>query len=266
MVVRQNATIVLQVARYLAVSSRSDCGRRGFEALLADPQVPMNQQWGAVLGLYSHLVAKGRFREVRELLASDVAKKLGADILYLLPTEHPTGLEENAREVARRLGADYATLGAPFLWALGSWAIQQGDDPVVIAVARALRAKADSTKSRRDALLAAAFAGHAALARGDSLMAERLLSTLKPNAPPADLEWQPWESLGLERLVLAKLLYARAEYVRAADVAAQFDSPQPVIYPVYLAASLTIRLEAARALGKTETVNSCERRLAVLRR
>ena len=264
--VARSSTMVLQTARYLAVGKASACSRTGFEALLADQRVASNQQWGAMLGLYALHTAEGRFEEVRRLLDSPISGKFGGDLLYLLLTEQGTDLEKSAERVARRIGTTYATHSSPVLWALGHWAVHRADKEGIMAVSRAFTAKSDSTPSRRDSLLASAFAAHAVLAAGDTGSAIRRLFVLRPTATVADIEWQPWEGLGLERLVLARILAARANYALASEVAEQFDTPQPVIYPVYLPASLAIRAQAARALGRPEEAKRLDARLHSLRR
>ncbi len=261
--VTAGASAVLSASRYLSVGKGSACARNGFAAVLEDDKVSVSDHWGALLALYALLVGRGQFEEVRRLIDSPRSERMGGDLLYLLMVDHSTGLEDAAAAVSRRLGRHYAGLGAPALWAVGEWAARRADSQAVRAVARAFAAKADSSRSRRDTLLAAAFAAHAVLAEGDTSAAVRRLVALRPTAPLADVEWQPWESLGPERLLLARLLLKRGDYAFASEVAAQFDSPQPVIYSVYLPASLEIRIEAALAAG--QSARGLKGRLAEIR-
>jgi hypothetical protein len=111
------------------------------------------------------------------------------------------------------------------------------------------------------------MSAHVALADGDTTLAIRLFDALTPNASRGALQ-HPWESLGLERLTLARLLLAREQYAEARKVAASFDSPGAtnIINTVFLPASLEIRLQAARALDNQAAIRTIESRLAVLRR
>lgn len=68
-------------------------------------------------------------------------------------------------------------------------------------------------------------------------------------------------ALALERLEYARLLMARGQYERAIDVANVFDSPWPVVHLLYLRPSLTLRAEAAAALGDRPLEESFRSRL-----
>jgi hypothetical protein len=103
------------------------------------------------------------------------------------------------------------------------------------------------------------------LARGDTGAALRDLRSLSPNAPLAELEWQPWESLAGERLALASVLMARADYAMAEQVAAMLEAPQPVIHTVFLPAALAIQQQAAAALGQPHRAEVLARRARALR-
>jgi hypothetical protein len=106
----------------------------------------------------------------------------------------------------------------------------------------------------------------AALARADSAEALRRLSALVPTARRRPLEFDWWESLGGERLALAELLLARGQFAEALRVASIFDSPTPVIYLIYLPASLSVRLRAAQALGDAVLAERFRARLVALGR
>jgi len=70
--------------------------------------------------------------------------------------------------------------------------------------------------------------------------------------------------LGAERLQLARLLAARGEYKHAIEVADVFDASGPVVYTLYLAPSLTLRADAADALGRTRLADAFRARLDAL--
>ena len=115
--------------------------------------------------------------------------------------------------------------------------------------------------------MADALDAHITLADGDTVEALRQLQVLVPNAPGPNLVY-PWESLGLQRLKLAEVLYARGEHAEAYRVATIFDSPGAAspIQPVFLPASLALRLRVARALGNQELAERLGERLRVLGR
>jgi hypothetical protein len=233
--------------------------------VLASETAGVSHRWGALLGLQSALVAEGRLADVRALLDAPAAAEVGGPVLYLIDATAAPGLDDRAAAVARDFGSEYSTMGGPVLWALGIWAAHRGDTLGLSAIAVALGAKVDSSGARADSLMAKVISAHLTLARGDSASALRDLTALSPNAPPGDLEWQPWESLAGERLALAELLAARGDFVGAERVASRLDAPQPVIHLVFLPAALALRERAAVALGEGRRAESLRLRAAALR-
>jgi hypothetical protein len=104
----------------------------------------------------------------------------------------------------------------------------------------------------------------APIAAGDAARAVRILRSLRPTASIEDITWQPWESLGFERLGLARLLANSGQNVEAMDVAAMLDSPQPVTYLHVLRPGLELRIELARRLGDAELEKRLRARLDAL--
>jgi hypothetical protein len=175
----------------------------------------------------------------------------------------PVEAEANsgAQELRRVPGADpHATRSAPSvaLWHLGIWAAHRGR----WAEAKAI---ADTLARMDEPLMAKSVAARAALASGDSAAALRLLLEAVPNATRTPLQWQPWESLGGERMLLAALRFARGEYADSYRLAAGLDA-QPVPYLMYLPASLVLRLKAAERLADTRAAEAMRRRLVALGR
>ena len=104
-----------------------------------------------------------------------------------------------------------------------------------------------------------------ALARGDSAAALKGLRGLVPTAEDGSaLVWAPWEALGGERLLLARLLLARGEALAALQVASNFDATASITYLPYLPASLALRLEATERLGNRKLADRLRRRQALL--
>jgi hypothetical protein len=175
-----------------------------------------------------------------------------------------------AESYARKLRARYATEAAAMppaqLWFLGSWDWnrEQGAEPD--SIAHRLLGRATGGQARLDSLLGLSLLARAALARGDTTDALGRLVALAPtSSSDQDLTWNPWESLGAERLLLARTLLARGRAAEALQVAVNFDSPVPVSYLMYVPASLALRIEAAGRLGDTRLAHSAADRLTRLR-
>jgi serine/threonine-protein kinase len=263
--VRRSPAMVVSASKLLSVgASQAACAQAGFEAVLGSDSAPTEQRWGALLGLQGLLTAQGRTGEVSRLLDSDAGERLYGKILYLVVAAAEAGLDQRATAVARGLGTEYTKMGGPTLWALGIWAARRRSASEVEAIATALKAKADSSKARVDVLLANVMSAHAVLASGDTAGALARFAALRPNAPLTDLEWQLWESLPGERLVLAELLFARGELARADEVAAELQAPGPIVYLTFLPAALRLRINIAVAGGESRQAARLRQRLAAL--
>jgi hypothetical protein len=190
--------------------------------------------------------------------------------LFLLDAMASGAFATEAERYANRLRSLHSEsrgkMNSLDLWFLGSWEAHSGGAEAADSMAGLLIARASRADGRRDSLLAQSLAARAALARGDSAESLALLQALTPTAPThAEITWNPWESLGGERLLLAQLLLARGEAQAALEVAANFDASQPIAYLIYLPASLSLRLRAAERLGDQKLVRVCQERLAALR-
>ncbi len=263
--VRSDAADVLKAARLLSVGARqAACAGSGFSAVFYSDSAAVNLRWGALLGLQGLLVASGNLAQLRALLDSKAAEGLAGQTLYLPIAATGVPLESRADSAAENLGRDYSSMSPPVLWALGLWAAHRGQTAALTGIAKAVRHKADSSQSRRDKLIARVIDAHLTLALKDTAKAVEELATLTPSGAPQDLEWQPWESLGSERLSLASLYLSRREFGRAYDVAALLEAPEPIFYLTYLRASLLLRATAADSLGKSELADEIRRRTSTL--
>jgi hypothetical protein len=112
--------------------------------------------------------------------------------------------------------------------------------------------------------VAAEGSARLSLLRGDSTRAITELQALKPTARRNDIAWQPWESLGAERMMLAELLLARGNPRRAIDVATLIDAPEPFAYLYWLRSSLQLRVRAADQLHDVRLAKSYRARLSQL--
>ena len=249
------------------------CAIAGYEMLLQEDTARTDAAEGrrffALLGLVNGLL--GRERTDAAVTAIDAfQRRLGYGLsLYLLAAPVVPALADRARAIARQdsvdFGAQYAGVRFPVrVWELGVWAAQEGKAPVARAVAINLAARA-AGGTRLDTLLAASMLGHAALAEGDSSQALRRFEALIVQAAPVEeLSWNEVASLGFDRLELGRLLMRRKDYARAIRVLEVHDSGLPAVYPLYLRASLTLRLEAANALNQPALAAVLRARIADL--
>jgi hypothetical protein len=114
--------------------------------------------------------------------------------------------------------------------------------------------------------MAQGLSAHETLARSDTTTALQMLQELTPNPPNHTYLLYPYESLGFERLVQARLLFAQGMFEDVLKVASLFDTPgaASVTFPIFLPASLQLRLEAAERLGDWATVEEMRERLVAL--
>ncbi len=269
-------SLALYVAKSLgAGGAQPDCAKAGYRAILshdtARGDVGDGRRWSAVIGLQSLLLAQGRTAEATALLDSVIASGFGGTSLYLLDGAAGADVRERARAVAAHdrevYGETYSRL--PFirrLWLLGLWEASEGHTATVEAIARDLEGRSSASGDRLTRLLADAMGAHLALSRGDTAGAIARLERLAPNAPHgAGIPWSEVEPLGPERMLLAELLFSRGRFQEALEVASLFDSPLPLVYPLYLAASLELRAAAAQALGDPRAAANLRARLETLR-
>ncbi len=268
---RANPSLILRTAKELSVGAYyGDCAKEGFKAVLATADAPPPLRWGALVGLQGLLVAEGRDVEAEALLDSTLAAGTGVvRVLYILNVFAGAKMGTKAAEVAEfsrsRFGAYYEGARPQFKWLLGIWHAHLGDAEKVEAIAEGIFADASESGSASDRMLADALFAHSALQRGDTSAALALLRGLSPRFDRNSLAWGWFEPLGVERLVLARLLLDLDDYEGAYAVASVFDHPGPVIFLPFLPSSLRIRLQAAEALGRTQLADRLKTRLLSLR-
>jgi hypothetical protein len=250
-----------------ADSRARTCAQAAFRQVLAAEPVGSGNQWGALVGLQSMLLAEGRTSELVDLLDGAVAQGTGQALgLYVLDATLEADLGPRAGEFIDQLGRDYRNRSTPTLWLIGSWAAATARVEQLSEVARVLDERAATSGGRLDRLVGAAVDAHLSIARSDTGAAIAALRALAPSAPAAEITWSLWEPLAGERLALARLLLSRGDYSSAHRVATGFDHPQPVVFRAYEAASLSVRLQAARALGDERLAEAHRRRLNALGR
>jgi hypothetical protein len=256
-----------------ASTATARCASAGYEALLREDTsgtpAADSRRFFALLGHFNGMVGRGEAAQAVTAVEQFRLRWGYGRSLYLLAAPVMPALADSARAIARQdsveAGADYA--GIRFrvrLWELGVWAAVEGKPSVAGAVARTLAARAD-TGTRVDSLLARSMAAHVALARGDSTEALRGFEALIASAAPvAELTWNEAASTGFDRVALGRLLIARKDPERAIRVLDVLDSALPAVFPLYLKTSLTLRAEAATALGKPTLAAAFRARVAAL--
>ena len=250
------------------------CARGAWEAMLTDDttsgELKSNYRFNALICLQSLLVAQGRDGEARDLLERDTLFHAGYRGQFFILDALAGGAFQSeadafSEQERGRFRADPTNLSSIDLWFLGTWEAHRGRAEAAESLGALILRRAPQEDPRRDSLLAHSLSARATLARGDSTGALQKLTALVPTAPTDDeLAWRPWESLGAERLLLAQLLFARGEFQQASGIAANFDSPAPPMYVLYLPASLRLRFQAADRLGDTQMVRQTRARLDAL--
>jgi tRNA A-37 threonylcarbamoyl transferase component Bud32 len=241
--VQQDALGVLWSAKVLGGNaSQSACAIPAYAALVQDEDVSWNRRWSALVGLQAQLAATNRHREAWAALRRKEVADESRRFVYLLLAAAGAGFSREAEAIGDSAHAEsYDEFSAIALWHLAAWEARRKNAARVRDIVRVLRYIADSSGSRRDLALSRAITAQQLLLEGDSTAALRILSALTPTASRNEIAWQPWESLGFERLTLAELLYARGDLNAAYRVAAQLEASEPIVYPLYLRRSLELR-------------------------
>jgi serine/threonine-protein kinase len=262
---------VYQVGKLLGVgAAHPGCAIAAWRGVLRY-ETPATAAWSysALVGLQSMLVATAHITELRALLdsASATGSRSGAAgrRYYILDFLAGAGVESDARAVAASRRGRLDTLASADLWYLGLWGAYQGDVRETEEIQDLLRSRGEAG-DRTAALMAVGLAAHVAVRQADTATALQILNELTPTAPHYSILQYAAESLGFERLVQARLLLARGRFDEARRVAAVFDSPgaASIIFPVFLRASLELRLQASLHMGDAESAESIRRRLESL--
>jgi hypothetical protein len=274
--VRERPQQVLSVGYALAPGGyQIDCSRAAFEAIwqheLLRDRGGGNRHFNALIGLQSVLFAEQRIDDLVALLEdarSTYPNHIG--MLYILDALAGAPLLQEARETADQIREAFeaGSANSRVLWFLGIWEAGRGDPETAQRVADTLAARAARAEEGEDRRLARlwaeSIAARAALARGDSTEALRLLEAIVPSGTDRAIAWIPWESVAGERLALAELLLANGRPDEALEVAQNFDAPAPVIYLLYLPRSLSLRMRIAQAMGDRELESEMRDRLVAL--
>jgi len=260
---------VLEAARSLGVGGAyPHCATAGFRAVLAyDTSGAGASRYAASVGLQSMLAATGRVDELIALMDTTSRYRNNLRPHYILDALAGVPVDAQAEVEAERLRSEINDLSDWEIWYLGVWDAHRDRLDEARVLRDTLIDQSVRTGQRRTNLVAASLRAHVVLSEGDTALAIRLLDGLTPSARRGSL-YYAWESLGFERLLLARLLLARGRYSEAYREASAFDSPGAanLIYPLFLPASLEIRLEAARELGDQPAIERIESRFSAFGR
>ena len=266
--VLDDVTPVAQAARSLGVGGAlPGCALSAWNAVLAFAPPDNVWRFGAWTGLQSLLIATERETELAALLDTTTAFGATTKLYSIVDAMVGVDVNDQAEATALVLRDSLFDISPIRLWFLGVWDVHSGRVDEARTIRDTLTARAAETGGRGTNLIAQSLSAHVALADGDTTSAIQQLFDLAPSAPRGELIY-PWESLGLERLLLARLLLATGRAAEAGTVAATFDSPGAVnlVYPLFLPSSLEVRLDAARVLNNQVLVEEIEARLSALRR
>lgn len=240
------------------------CAIAIFRNIVETDGVKPVSRWGAFLGLQAQLAAVGRSSEGAKEFERKDWGKLPVKRVYLLLAAAGTGFEREATAFADSAVTVYDKASPTALWHFATWEIHRNNLQRVRKIAQIVQHKADSTGTRGDRLLRDAIVARLRLLEGDSLTALRMLQALTPSGTRNQLIWDPSQSLGPERLELAELLFSRGRLEEAFGVATQLDATEPVTYPLYLRASLALRLRIADAMKNPRLAADYRRRIAAV--
>ena len=245
-------------------SAQPGCAIAVFRTIANADSVTLSARWAAFLGLQTQLAAVRRGSEAAKEFARREVVNLPLGLVYLLVASAGGGFESEASAVADSSAAKYDQSSVQKLWYLGTWEAHRKNVPRVRQIVQALTIKSDSSGLRRDRLVRDAITARLTLLEGDSATALRMFLSLSPSATRQQLAWNPLESLGPERIELAKLLFARGRLEEAFGVATQLDATEPLTYPLYLRESLTLRLRIAEAMKNARLSADLRRRITAL--
>ena len=242
------------------------CAERAFEAVLAADRAVGPEDWSSLLALHGMYVARGDTARALGLVDSAVVNGVPSAVgLYVIDAAAGVNIGDRASGFVAQLSDKMDSRGAPSLWLLALWNARAGDTVQLLRVHEALAGRAKPRGERLDSVMERVSAAYLALARRDTTQALEIFSALRPSAAHNVLGSSLWEALAPERLTLARLFLARGDALAAHRVASFIDQPEILIHQLFLASSLAIRLDAARALRDRELEQRVQWRLTTLR-
>jgi TPR repeat protein len=272
--VDESPMLVLSAAKMLSVAGAfPGCAEDALRTVVAQT-ADQELRWGGFLLLLNLWAAQGRDSAITTLidsLNSTGRWQLTSAVSLVDALAGIQGFDSRAAEAIASLRANYGpryedSLDGGSLLLLGAWYARSGKAVDANRLQERLSREAAETDDPGAKLRAAALHAHLLLARADTAAALRSLEDLEPVAQRDDLVWGYTESLPLERLTLARLLFSRGRYSEAIRVAEVFDHPSPTVYLPFLPASLDLRYRAATVLTKHAEAAGYRARLKALGR
>ncbi len=266
---------LLLSGKSLGASERTvHCGISADSALLlidtSATSAANGRRYYAFIGLVQGLLSRDRTEEATAAIEAYFQRWGKGRAYYEVIGPVVPELADSAQAVFHKdsmeLGPTYDALtDASEIWILAVWAARSGQAGLAAQFSAILAARAAASGLRKDSVLSESATAHAALAAGDSTGAlARFDALISRPAPVEDLTWDIGAPLGVDRLVLGRLLIQRQDYAKAIGVLDVLDSPLPAVFPLYRRASLTARIQAADALNRAALGDSLRARLATL--
>jgi hypothetical protein len=246
-------------------ASHAGCARAAFWSVLRSDTADVETRWGSLLTLHGLLIATNDTASLPATYAAGVDVGLPTWPLRMLAAAAGVDDPRVADSIATSRGVDYRSMNSATLWLRSTWGAHRGDRSATREIAAILLQRARESRLQQDSVLAQSASAMAAAAALDTSGALTILGRLRPHAPRADITWQPFAAHGLERLTRAQFLLARGRPQNALDAAALLEASEPVTYLLYYRQSLTLRLQAARTLGRADDIRKLAARLERLR-
>jgi tetratricopeptide (TPR) repeat protein len=262
---------VVQAGMALAAGgAQPRCARGAFLAAWS-AELPVAYRYTALRGLFGLELAQGRYGAADSLVGIALGEGQSysaARLLYVYGALVGAPFQKQAAEAEAMLrsawGDIYAGPVTEWRWLMGAWLARTGEGERLARLVEDMGRVARDTDDREGRLLSLALETHLAVLQGDTVAALSLLQNLEPDGPRDRLSFHEPESLGLERLLLAELQLARGDPQAAYRTAALLDHSAPLVYPLFLPRSLTLRLEAAEQAGRADWIASARSRLETL--
>jgi serine/threonine protein kinase/tetratricopeptide (TPR) repeat protein len=266
---------LLNAAAFLAAGGRHlGCTVNALQQILAidtakDAKAE-GRRWASLLGLTGALVAQGRSRDAVDAISAFNTRWGYGASLFLLAGPLDSAMRARAREIS---AADSARYGSTYdklpyalrLWENGEWKLYDGNVATADTIARTLNARAAASHEPIDILLARSLNARLMLARGQTDKAIAMLRTIvPPDVPTNQIPWHEAAPAAGDRVLLARLLLRRGDYLHATAMADVVDSPGAVIHVLFLRQSLDVRLDVAIALGSARAQRALRQRIAGL--
>ena len=256
---------VLSSAKILSGrAAQPACAIAIYSTILLADTVSLNTRWAAFMGLQSQLAAVQGVEAATSAFRAKQAANLPLKVAYPLVAAATGNFEREAAKVADSIAVANDKASTPVLWSVATWEAHRGNASRLREISQILQSRAALSHTRADVLASKAVAARLKLAEGDSTAALQMLRNLVPNAKRAEIAWQPWESLGPERLTLAELLFANGQLEEARRAATLLDATEPLTYPLYLRQSLMLRIHVAEALNDRKLLDEYQTRLREL--